>query len=358
MASSEKIAVVLFNLGGPDSRAAIYPFLVNFFMDKAIIRAPWPGRFLLSRYIALKRSLGAAHSAYGKLGFCSPLLTNTMAQARALEAALKTTDPTRSYTVHVCMRYWHPRAAQVVQDIARQHPDRIVGVPLYPQFSTTTSGSSWSEFQAALLAAGVGQIPTQFLCCYPTDPGFIAASVENIRAVYENLRRDHPNVRPPRVLFSAHGLPKKIIAAGDPYQIQCEQSAQTIVSALNIPNLDWQICYQSRVGPLEWIGPSTDAAIKQAGVDQVPVLVYPHAFVSEHVETLVEIEEEYRHLAASSGVPAFARVGTVMTHPDFIKGLAWQVKNVQDRSDPVVCGGDVCPCGAAQTACPRKGEKR
>ncbi len=352
MTQKQKIAVVLFNLGGPDSRGAIYPFLVNFFMDPAIIRAPWPVRFLLSRYIAFKRSRGAARTAYAKLGFRSPLLSHTEDQARALQTALNNENSTSSYTVHVSMRYWHPRAAEVVKTITDQHPDRIIGVPLYPQFSTTTSGSSWDEFQSELARAGLSAIPTQFLCCYPTDPGFVAASADNIRRVYEKLRAE--TTRPPRLLFSAHGLPKKIIAAGDPYQRHCEDSARAIVDGLAIPKLDWQICYQSRVGPLEWIGPSTDAAIEKAGADQVPVVIYPHAFVSEHVETLVEIEEEYRHLANLRGVPGFARAPTVMTHPAFIQGLAQQIKNVQDRSGTVLCGAVPCPCGAEQTACPRK----
>lgn len=135
----------------------------------------------------------------------------------------------------------------------------------------------------------------------------------------EAQKRDLPA---PRILFSAHGLPEKIIKAGDPYQWQCENTARKIVEKLAIEGLDWQICYQSRVGPLKWIGPSTDEAIKKAGEDGVPVLIYPHAFVSEHVETLVEIDEEYRQEAQKYGVPLFEKIDTVGTHTDFIAGLA------------------------------------
>ena len=158
------------------------------------------------------------------------------------------------------------------------------------------------------------------------------------------------------MLFSAHGLPEKIIKAGDPYQWQCEQTAAALVSALAIPDLDWVNCYQSRVGPLRWIGPSTEAEIGRAGHDKVPVVVVPIAFVSEHSETLVELDIEYRHLAAEKGVPFYARVPTVSTVPDFIAGLAALVRFVRaqpvEQADGLVCpnGRRVCPSNFS--ACP------
>ncbi|MBL8638939.1 MAG: ferrochelatase [Alphaproteobacteria bacterium] len=313
-----KTAVILFNLGGPDRKESIYPFLINFFMDKNIIRAPWPVRYLVSRLIARRRTKVEAGNAYGRLGGKSPLLENTTAQANALESVLNSTDETQTFKVFTCMRYWHPMAPQVVSEVADFAPDRVILLPLYPQYSTTTTRSSLQAWTQACSDAGV-KFPTRMVCCYPFEDGFIGASAALIRQKYDDMTRELG--RAPRVLFSAHGLPEIIIKQGDPYQWQCEETAKKIVAALGISDLDWMVCYQSRVGRLTWIGPSTDEAIQKAALDQVPILIYPHAFVSEHVETLVEIEEEYRHLAHSIGVPDFERVPTVGTHPEFINGL-------------------------------------
>jgi ferrochelatase len=155
----------------------------------------------------------------------------------------------------------------------------------------------------------------------------------------------------PRLLFSAHGLPERVVAAGDPYPGQVARTAATVVAALNEPGLDWVLCYQSRVGPLKWIGPSTDAEIRRAGADRLPLVVCPIAFVSEHSETLVEIEIEYRHLAEQAGVPRYERVPAVGTHPDFIAALVSLVRAALSRP-PSVCssvGRRVCP--AAATGC-------
>lgn len=321
---SGKTAVILFNLGGPDKMDSIRPFLINFFMDKNIIRAPYPVRFLISRLIANKRSKNEAGTAYGKLGGKSPLLENTQRQAGSLQAEL---GP--DMRVFVTMRYWHPMAEETAKLVKDYNPDQIILLPLYPQYSTTTTRSSFEDWNKAARKTGL-DIPTKTICCYPYDAGFIKSSAANIADKYREL--ETRSKRKPRLLFSAHGLPEKIIKSGDPYQWQCEESARKIAEELavthNLYNLDWGICYQSRVGPLKWIGPSTEEALHQAAKDNVPVLVYPHAFVSEHVETLVEIEEEYRELARHLGIPDFERVPTVGTSPDFIRSLAEQIKTV------------------------------
>lgn len=355
----KKIAVVVFNLGGPDSPAAIRPFLNNFFMDPAIIGAPWPVRFLLSRFISWKRGRagGPAQMSYTMLGGKSPLLENTGAQAHALETQLNTKgQKDKIFSVHVCMRYWHPMSDAVVRDVAAENPNQIILLPLYPQFSTTTTGSSFNDWAQAAKRAGLN-VPTHRVCCYPEQAGFVAASAALIAAQYGAMRARYADLKPPRVLFSAHGLPEKIIQGGDPYQFQCERTAAAIAAATAIPNLDWQICYQSRVGPLEWIKPSTEDALRMAADDQVPVLIYPHAFVSEHVETLVEIEHEYRDLARTLGVPAFGRVQTVGVHPDFIQGLADVVIGAMTEGGGLApgCGGKTCD--PTWSKCPCKGEQ-
>ena len=331
-----KTAVVLFNLGGPDSKDAIKPFLFNFFTDPNIIRLPYPLRWMIAKLISIRRSKREAGNSYAELGDKSPLLENTQAQAEALQTLLGD-----EYKIFVCMRYWHPMAAEVAGQVKTYDPDTIVLLPLYPQYSTTTTRSSYQAWKKACVDINLDK-PTKLVCCYPSENGFIRANAANVKAVYDRVVQE--TGREPRLLLSAHGLPEEIVRDGDPYQAQCEHSAADIVAATGIENPDWQICYQSRVGPKKWIGPSTEEALERAAADKVPVLILPHAFTQEHVETLVEIEIEYREKAEHLGVPAFYRVPTVGTHPEFVRGLADMVigsAGAPDISSNV--GVSVCP---------------
>ena len=302
-----KVAIILFNLGGPDSLDAVQPFLRNLFSDPAIITLPSWLRLPLANFIARRRT-PKARGIYEKIGGGSPILGQTEAQARALEEALGTEHEWRGY---VCMRYWHPMTERVVQSVKRFAPDRIVLLPLYPQFSTTTTASSFAAWKKA---AGFAT-PTVEIESYPTEPGFIRASLELVKQGLAEVGDG-----PKRVLFSAHGLPEKVIKRGDPYQRQVEQTAAAIADHLD--GVDWSVCYQSRVGPLKWIGPPTESEIRRAASDGKSVVLYPLSFVSEHSETLVELDIDYRHLAEQAGVPKYVRVPTVGTHPQFIHGLA------------------------------------
>ncbi len=342
---SQKVAVVLVNLGGPDCKNAIKPFLMNFFMDKNIIALPIPFRCVIAAMIARKRTKREAGESYGELGDKSPLLENSMAQAEALESALAGGED--EYKTFICMRYWHPMSPQVVREVRDWGADKIVMVPLYPQFSTTTTWSSLQVWKKALYQAGMNDVPSSMVCCYPWNAGYIKASVEHIRAEYDKAVKDgHKDIR---VLFSAHGLPESVIKKGDPYQWQCEQSAEHIAKALEIENLDWQICYQSRVGPKKWIGPSTEEALKKAAEDKKAVIIYPHAFTQEHVETLVELDIEYREEAEKMGQHGYYRAQTVGTHPAFIDGLADLVQAHVGRDDITAEGfKDICPSGSEQ----------
>ena len=329
----KKIAVILFNLGGPDSRESIKPFLFNFFMDKNIIGAPLWARFFLAKFISNKRSKCEAGDSYAFLGNKSPLLENSQAQADALDAVLNNQDKGKDnveYKVFVSMRYWHPMAPEIAEKVKAFNPDEIIRLPLYPQFSTTTTRSSFQTWDKACRNIGLDK-PTTSICCYPWQDGFIRANADNVRRVYQQAQNQ--TGKKPRVLFSAHGLPEKIIKGGDPYQWQCEKSAEAIAKATGIDDLDWQICYQSRVGPLKWIGPSTEEALATAAADNVAVVILPHAFTQEHVETLVEIEIEYRELAEEMGVHEFYRVPTVDVASDFIAGLADMVFTHQGRGE-------------------------
>ena len=307
-----KVAIILFNLGGPDSLEAVEPFLRNLFSDPAIIRLPSLLRRPLARFIA-KRRAPKAREIYSLIGGASPILGQTEAQARALEQALGTEHEWRGY---VCMRYWHPMTAAVVRSVERFAPDRIILLPLYPQFSTTTTASSFKAWNDLARF----KVPTRTIESYPLQPGYVAASVDLVR---QGLAEAGPG--PTRVLFSAHGLPESIVKAGDPYQKQVEQSAAAIARAID--GLDWAVCYQSRVGPLKWIGPSTEEEIERAARDGCKIVLYPLAFVSEHSETLVELDIEYRHLAQEQGITTYVRVPAVGTHPAFIGGLAELVRD-------------------------------
>ncbi|NIA71708.1 ferrochelatase [Pelagibius litoralis] len=340
-----RIAVVVFNLGGPDRPEAVEPFLFNLFNDPAIIGLPGPLRWLLAKVISRRRA-PVAQEIYRELGGGSPLLPNTQAQVDALQAQLN--DGTDDYGVFIAMRYWHPRAAKAAREVAAFAPDQVLLVPLYPQFSTTTSGSSLKEWHKEAKAAGISA-PSRSLCCYPEEPGFVAATAAKLREALRGLEHETA----PRVLFSAHGLPKKIVEKGDPYQWQVEQSVAAVVKAMGEVNLDWVVCYQSRVGPLEWIGPSTDAEIERAGREGRPLIVVPIAFISEHSETLVELDIEYRKLAEDSGVPAYVRVTTVSCDEAFIGGLAKQIRAIA-ASDRTICSQDrgrICP--ARWSGCPQ-----
>jgi ferrochelatase len=339
----QKVAVVLFNLGGPDSKAAIRPFLLNFFMDKNIIRLPVPFRCLLAWAIANKRSKREAGDSYGALGDQSPLLANSREQAKALERLLKR-EAGSEFKVFVSMRYWHPMAPQVVREVRDWGADRIVILPLYQQFSTTTTRSSLQVWDKAMREAGYAR-PTSIICCYPKNEGFLRASAENIKAEYDRaMKNGDSNIR---LLFSAHGLPESVIKEGDPYQWQCEESAKAIVAVLEsrygLKNLDWTICYQSRVGPKKWIGPSTEEEIERAARDKKAVLIYPHAFSQEHVETLVELDLEYKEKAESLGLHGYYRARTAGTHPDFIEGMAGMVQKHLHKTGTYGEGG-LCLC--------------
>ena len=273
------------------------------------------------------------------------LLYETRAQAAALETAAK--GLAADVRVFVYMRYWHPMAHEVMGELKAYQPTRVVVLPLYPQFSTTTTTTSCELLEREARRQNLG-VPLETLCCYPCADGFIDPMVDAVRAAHADASATG---KKPRVLFSAHGLPEKTIARGDPYQWQVEQSAAAAVAKLGIPDLDWSICYQSRVGPVAWIGPSTEAEIARAGRDGVPVVLAPVAFVSEHVETLVELDETMRELAAESGVPLYIRLPTVRTDARFIGALAGLTEFLKGKTTPCSASGKrICP--AKFSRCP------
>ena len=331
-----KLAVVLLNLGGPDSLEAVEPFLENLFSDPAVISLPGLVRRPLARLIARRRG-PIARKIYQELGGRSPILPETEAQAEALKIELSS----RGFTTEcfIAMRCWHPFTQKTVRDVKSYDADHIVLLPLYPQYSTTTTRSSLAEWRRESTRQGLAA-PVHEVCCYPFQTGLVSAFANLLERGFEQAKAGISY----RVLFSAHGLPKRTVARGDPYQWQVEQTVRAVVDKFKPGKFDWQICYQSRVGPLEWIGPATDAEVQRAGREGKGLIILPVAFVSEHSETLVELDIEYLKLAKQSGVRDYIRLPAVRTHREFIRGLADLVETAVGSRTPVTCApGRICP---------------
>lgn len=348
--SRKRKAIVFYNLGGPTDRSSIKPFLFNLFNDSAILQIPNPFRFLLAKLISSRR-FKEASEIYEHLGGSSPLLDNTRAQAKELEGALleeQALEIKDRFKVFIVMRYWHPRVTQTLEEIAAFDPHEIISLPLYPQYSMTTTGSSFAEFESSLKQL-MPNVCHKKICCYPQNEGFVEAICA---LTQEKLLTLNPDKKI-HLLFSAHGLPKKVIAKGDPYQRHVEETVEAVLKRLKgvLESYDYEAvtCYQSRVGPLEWIGPATDDEIKRAGLEKAQVLMIPVAFVSEHSETLVELDVLYADLAKEVGVSSYVRVPTVATHPKFIAGLKRLVLNASGGAQSGMmtqrrCSGDKSQC--------------
>ena len=306
-----KKAVILFNLGGPDKLESVEPFLFNLFNDPAIISIPSFFRYPLAKFIS-KRRAPIAKNIYKEIGNKSPILELTQKQAENLENNLiKKGD----YKCFVIMRCWHPRASEVIKKVREYNPDEIILLPLYPQFSASTSGSSINEWNSLCKKENY-KVKTKIICCYPTENNFLEAHVSLIKKTINNL--ENKNFK---LIFSAHGLPENKIKKGDPYQWQVEKTVEGIMSKLTSENLDFLISYQSRVGPLKWIGPSTDDVIIKYSKEKKGIVIVPVAFVSEHSETLVELDIEYKKLAKDNGCSFYKRIPALGIEENFIKGL-------------------------------------
>ena len=332
-------AVILFNLGGPDKLESVEPFLFNLFNDPAIISIPSLFRYPLAKLIS-KRRTPIAKNIYKEIGNKSPILELTRRQAKSLEEnLLKKGD----YRCFVVMRCWHPRASDVIKKVKEYNPEEITLLPLYPQFSATTSGSSINEWNK-LCEKENYNIKTKTICCYPTEDNFIVSHVSLIKKTLSTVKD-----RNFKLIFSAHGLPESKIKKGDPYQWHVEETVKEIMLKLKSENFDYVISYQSRVGPMKWIGPSTDAEIIKYSKEKKGIIIVPVAFVSEHSETLVELDIEYKKMAEKNGCIFYKRVPALGSEENFIKGLVHLVLQRQTRGDfvsSIMCPNKFvkCPC--------------
>ncbi len=322
----KRIGVVLFQLGGPDSLDAVEPFLHNLFSDPDIIDFPLArlARPVLARLIAASRAKKVRHH-YEEIGGGSPIRRLTALQATALEAELRRDLDAR---VVVAMRYWHPFTGEAIGELEAARVDQLVLLPLYPHYSSTTTGSSFREWERRAAATGIGRLPAVVIREFYDHIGYLDALAAQIGRTLE--RFEHPESV--RLVFSAHNVPVAAVEAGDPYPAQIE-ATMNLALARGRWGLPAHLCYQSKVGGARWLEPTLDATIDGLAADGVKdLLVAPIAFVSDHVETLSEIDIEARHRAASRGIRQFEMMPGLNDSPQFIRALADLVRGaIEER---------------------------
>ncbi|AZL15606.1 ferrochelatase [Rickettsiales endosymbiont of Stachyamoeba lipophora] len=342
-----KISVVIMNLGGPDKTENVKSFLFNLFNDPLILRVPKFLRFIIAWFISRKREQTAI-AIYKQIGGKSPLLENTIAQKKQLFKSLQDEYPDTQFQIEIIMRYWHPFCKDVMKKIEAFNPDKIILLPLYPQFSTTTTMSSVREFESYFKGSS-SQAKLQVACCYPFEESFIKAYADLVNNYIKQALSKYSK-QDIKIIFSAHGLPEKIIKNGDPYQWQVEESTKLIVSRLEEKDIETINSYQSRVGPVSWIKPFTDEEIKKAGKAKKAIILVPISFVSEHSETLVELDIEYKDLAVEFGVLDYYRVPTLGVNEHFINSLKDITKSLIDNPAikfypfKRICDKEFCGC--------------
>lgn len=314
--NQNKINIILFNLGGPSDLKSVKSFLFNLFNDPLIIRVPKLLRLFLAWLISTLRTKKAQH-IYSLMNGKSPILENTQKQAVALKQTLKNKG-LLNVDIHIVMRYTQPRAKDIVQKIDWNPGQETILVPLYPQYSTTTTLSSLQEF-IALMKKKHPLFSYSKIGCFPVLPGLIKYFVNEISHVI----KQH-NLENPHILFSAHGLPLDVVEDGDPYQHHVQQTIKAISHQLDLihPSLTHHECYQSKVGPKKWLTPSTEHLIQELSKQDENIIVVPIAFVSEHSETLVELDIEYKQIATDFGAKSYHRISTPSSNPEFIESLS------------------------------------
>ncbi len=318
MTTMGRIGVLLLNLGGPDQLEDVRPFLFNLFADPEIIRIPFPWMQKPLAWLISTSRARKSQENYKMIGGGSPLRRITEEQAVALQDALK--QKGQDAQVYIGMRYWNPFTEEAVARIKRDGIEKLVILPLYPQFSISTSGSSFRLLEKLWQEdPSLDRIDYTVVPSWYKRPGYLQAMAQLIAQQLDQSS----NPDDVHIFFSAHGVPVSYVEeAGDPYQQEIEECTELIMRTLNRPN-SYTLAYQSRVGPVEWLKPYTEEAIEELAEQGVKnLLVVPISFVSEHIETLQEIDIEYRELAEEAGIPNFQRVPALNTHPVFIEDLA------------------------------------
>lgn len=338
-----RVGVLLLNLGGPDKIEDVRPFLYNLFSDPEIIRLPIkafqkPLAWLISTLRAKK-----SQANYLEIGGSSPLRKITEAQAEALEAKLS--ELGQDAKIYIGMRYWHPFTEEAIAQIKQDRVEQLVILPLYPQFSISTSGSSFRVLEEMWQTdPDLQKIKYTLIPSWYDNSDYLAAMADLIAQELDKF--EHPEAV--HVFFSAHGVPVSYVEeAGDPYQEEIQACTNLIMQTLERPN-EYTLAYQSRVGPVEWLQPYTEDSLEELGSRGIKdLVVVPISFVSEHIETLQEIDIEYREIAQEAGIENFQRVRALDVHPGFITALANLVTESLDSP----------PCTFAEVTHPKKNMK-
>lgn len=329
--NGSKVGVVLFQLGGPDSLEAVEPFLYNLFSDPDIIDFPFAriAREPLARLVAAHRARKVRH-AYSLLGGSSPINEITRQQATALERELRREMDAR---VVVAMRYWHPLTEEAIAALEPDSLAELVLLPLYPQYSKVTTGSSLNEWNRRYSRAATHPVPLHVVPHFYNDPHYIEAVAERIDQALEQFAGSGQV----ELIFSAHSIPADVAAQGDPYKPQVEATMELVMRRGGWAH-PYRLCYQSKVGPGRWLQPSLDATLRQLAAQRAQnLLVIPISFVSEHIETLREIDAEARALAQGLGIRRFALMPALNDSPKFIQALAELVRDAL-RAQPAAAG--------------------
>ena len=333
-----RLGVLLLNLGGPDKLEDVRPFLYNLFSDPELIRLPSPLLQAPLAWLISTLRFKKSQGNYKKIGGYSPLRQITEAQAEALRSQLQLNG--HAVNVYIGMRYWHPFSEEAIAQIKKDKIEELVILPLYPQFSISTTGSSFRLLDRIWqIDPELQKIKYTVVRSWYDNSGYLQSMANLIAAKLDRVN----NPSEAYIFFSAHGVPVSYIEeAGDPYQKEIETCAALIMQKLNRPN-PYKLAYQSRVGPVEWLQPYTEAAISELAEQGVKELVVvPISFVSEHIETLEEIDIEYREIAEQAGIETFARVPAPDTDPAFIQALADIVlKALSDK--PILFGETIQP---------------
>lgn len=332
---AKRRAILLLNFGGPDNLKNVEPFLYNLFYDKILKGYPAFIKAIVAKILAMTRKKTATE-IYKIIGNKSPILEETIKQKEKLEKLVEG-------KLFIVMRYWHPMSKEVVAELKEYNAEEIFLLPLYPQFSTSTTDSSIKDIKKELEKEGMN-LPTKTIGCYPTEDLFVKSHVELIKKKYKKGYR---------ILFSAHGLPEYLIKNGDPYQWQIEQSVKAIIEKLAIENLDYKVTYQSKVGPLKWLDPDTEKEIEEAATQGINLVVVPIAFVSEHSETLAELDIEYGEIAKKHKID-YIRIPALGDNEIFINSMAKMINSLENKPEGYCSSSEgkrLCPSNFVGCIC-------
>jgi ferrochelatase len=330
--NSDRIGILLFNLGGPERLDQVRPFLYNLFSDPDIIRLPWRGLQAPLAWLIARQRYKLSSGYYKKIGGGSPLRKITEDQASALQAALAAEGIDAG--VYVGMRYWDPFIDDALADIKKDRVTRLVVLPLYPQYSVSTTGSSLNKMNEIIQERGPEGLQLSIINNYHDDARYIdALSATILEELAGNGDHDPGSTH---ILFSAHSVPVSYIEKGDPYLNQIRRTVELVMERVG-GERPHSLSFQSKVGPAKWLGPSTDEKIRElAAKGTQQVLLVPVSFVSEHIETLYELDILYRDVAKEAGLPGYRRVPAMNCRQDFIDALASLVKKALAADEKTV----------------------